>query len=191
MINSWSSCAVLLVFAVLQSGCCLFAPSHHRIKDYKPVFADASAGNIEAIRRTVATDPAVLTAREWDDATLLHLAVGQNHKDLTEFLLDRGADVNALTTDRLTPLHMAAQNGNLEIVQLLLRKKAKIDAVDSKGWTPLDRARKWRHPEVTDFLIREGGHGVIPLKASPHTCFHPRDFRRPTTSHVACNATVV
>jgi hypothetical protein len=107
---------VLLAFTALQSGCGLFAPSHHPIEDYKPVFAAASAGNIEAVRRAVATDPSVLTAREWDDATLLHLAVGQNHKELAEFLLDKGADVNALTTDHLTPLHMAAQNGNLDIV---------------------------------------------------------------------------
>lgn len=158
MTKSRSFYFVLLILTALQSGCGLFAPSHHPIEDYKPVFADASAGNIDAVRRAVATDPSVLTAREWDDATLLHLAVGQNHKELAEFLLDKGADVNALTQDHLTPLHMAAQNGNLEIVQLLLSRKAKLDAVDSKGWTPLDRARKWRHPGVADFLVKQGAH---------------------------------
>jgi len=73
-------------------------------------------------------------------------------------LLNDGADVNALTTDRLTPLHMAAQNGNIEIVTLLLDKKATINPIDSKGWTPMDRANKWQHPDAAEFLKKHGGH---------------------------------
>jgi ankyrin repeat protein len=164
MTKSLSFYFVLLIVTAFQSGGCFFAPSHHRIEDYKPVFAAASAGDIDAVRKAFESDRTVLTAREWDEATLLHVAVGQNHKELTEFLLDKGTDVNALTKDRLTPLHMAAQNGNLEIVQLLLSRNAKIDAVDSQGWTPLDRARKWRHPGLANFLTQQGGHGTTSLK---------------------------
>jgi ankyrin repeat protein len=149
---------ILAALTLVFDGCGLFISSHHRTEDYTPVFADATAGNVAAVEAAIKIDPTVIKAKEWDGATLLHIAVGQNHKDLTEVLLNDGADVNALTTDRLTPLHMAAQNGNIEIVTLLLDKKATINPIDSKGWTPMDRANKWQHPDAAEFLKQHGGH---------------------------------
>jgi ankyrin repeat protein len=150
---------ILLLLALwLSTSCSLFAPSRHPTADYTPVFASASAGNLESVRAAVMKDPDVLNAREWDNATLLHLAVGQNHMELAAFLLAEGADVNAKTTDGITPLHMAAQNGNLEDIQLLLDHRANINAIDSKGWTPMDRALKWRHSDAANFLKSRGGH---------------------------------
>jgi len=146
--------------ATLFSGCSLFSPSHHRTEDYTPVFAAASGGDLTTVREAVDRDPSLLKATEWDNATLLHDAVGQKHQDVAVFLLDRGADPNATTKDGLTPLHMAAQNGDTAIIRLLLEpgRKAKIDVVDAKGWTPLDRAVKWGHLDAADFLRERGGH---------------------------------
>jgi ankyrin repeat protein len=147
----------LLALSLLTQSCGLFVSSNHRTKDYTVLFANTSAGNLEAVKAAVSEDRSVLAAREWDNATLLHLAVGQNQKEMTEYLLDEGADVNAVTTDGLTPLHMAAQNGNIPIAQILLDHKAKINAVDAKGWTPLDRANKWGHADAAEFLRQHGG----------------------------------
>lgn len=147
---------LLGVFFTLTPGCSLLTSSNHNTTQYTPVFADASAGNLQAVKAAVDADPSVLKATEWDGATLLHIAVGQNQTDMAAFLLDRGADVNAITQDRLTPLHMASQNGNISIIQLLLDHKAKINPVDSKGWTPLDRANMWRHTEAAAFLRQHG-----------------------------------
>lgn len=148
----------LLALSLLTQSCGLFIPSHHRTEDYTPLFADASAGNLAAVKAAVDKDRSVLAAREWDDATLLHVAVGQNQKEMASYLLNEGVDVNAVTKDKLTPLHMAAQNGNVPISQLLLDHRAKINPVDSKGWTPLDRANKWAHPDTAEFLRQHGGH---------------------------------
>jgi ankyrin repeat protein len=151
-------CLLLLVAIVmLQTGCATILSSQHDTEDYKPVFADAAAGNLDAIKEAIQKDSSVLTATEWDGATLLHLAVGQNHADLTAFLLSQGADPNALTSDHLTSLHMAAQNGNVTIARLLLEHGARSNPVDSKGWTPLDRAEKWGHPLTSLFLKNNGG----------------------------------
>ena len=158
MKNRLLQLAILVAIALLANGCGLFTLSHHRTEDYTVVFADASAGNVAAVELAVKNDPSVIEAKGWDGETLLHLAVGQNHKDLTEALLKDGAAVNALTTDKLTPLHMAAQNGNIQIITLLMNKGANINPVDSKGWTPLDRAIKWEHPDATDFIKQHGGH---------------------------------
>lgn len=148
----------LYAISLLLQGCGLFISSQHRTEDYTPVFADASAGHLDAVKAAVKADPTVLKARDWDDATLLHVAVGQNQKEIAAYLLDEGIDANVVTKDKLTPLHIAAQNGNIPIAQLLLDHKAKINAVDAKGWTPVDRANKWGHPDIFEFLRQHGGH---------------------------------
>jgi ankyrin repeat protein len=153
---------VILWFALatLISGCALISPSNHRTEDYTPVFAAATSGDLPTVREAVDKDPSLIKATEWDNATLLHDAVGQKRQNVAAFLLDKGADVNAVTTDRLTPLHMAAQNGDIAMITLLLEpgRKTKIDPVDSKGWTPLDRAVKWDHPDAAAFLTQHGAH---------------------------------
>lgn len=143
--------------STLASGCGLVSPSNHRTEDYTPVFAAAASGDLATVRDAVGKDPTLVKATEWDDATLLHDAVGQNHQEMAAYLLDEGADVNAVTAEGITPLHMAAQNGNIGIIKLLLDRGAKIDAIDSKGWTPLDRAMKWGHADAAEFLRQHGG----------------------------------
>jgi ankyrin len=131
--------------------------SQHDTEQYTPLFAAASAGDLATVKAAIEKDKSLLNATEWDDATLLHLAVGQNHKDLVLYLLEQGANVNAVTKSRLTSLHMAAQNANITIAVMLLTHGATINPIDSKGWTPLDRAEKWHHPLTSAFLRKNGG----------------------------------
>lgn len=152
--------SVFVLYLVLSSiigGCALLVPSQHRTEEYTEVFAAAAGGDLLAMQRYIASDPSLISAREWSNQTLLHAAVGQNQADMAKYLLSKGADVNAVTSDGLTPLHMAAQNGNIEIIRLLLDHGATINAVDGKGWTPLDRAEKWGHSDTADFLRARGG----------------------------------
>ena len=153
---------VVLSFALatLISACALISPSNHRTEDYTPVFAAATGGDLPAVRAAVDKDVSLIKATEWDNATLLHDAVGQKRQNVAAYLLDKGADVNAVTKDGLTPLHMAAQNGDIAMMTLLLQpgQKTKIDPVDSKGWTPLDRAVKWDNPDAAEFLKQHGAH---------------------------------
>jgi hypothetical protein len=62
-------------------------------------------------------------------------------------MLDKGADVHAITTFRdakLTTLHLISKHGELKIAPLLLEKGAEVDAKDRLGHTPLHVAvRSW------------------------------------------------
>ncbi|MBI3852683.1 MAG: ankyrin repeat domain-containing protein [Verrucomicrobia bacterium] len=149
--------AFLVVLTCSNPGCSLFIPSHHDILDYKPIHAAAESGDLATVKGLLEKNPKLIGAKDWGNLTPLHLAVVHNHKDVAEFLLEHGANVNARTSTGITPLHEAAQNGNLEIVKLLLTYKANIRALDNQGWTPFDRAIKWRHPDVAEYLWQHGG----------------------------------
>jgi ankyrin repeat protein len=55
-------------------------------------------------------------------------------------LIEKGASVNAVTTDNQTPLHWASKYGNLETVALLIEKGASVNAVTTDNQTPLHLA---------------------------------------------------
>ncbi|KAI1472463.1 ankyrin [Daldinia caldariorum] len=62
--------------------------------------------------------------------TPLLKAIETRNKSLVQFIIDRGAQVNAMATlgIRRTPLQAAAEQGNLDIVQLLFRNGADVNA---------------------------------------------------------------
>ncbi len=147
----------LFVVAGLVNGCGLFGASHHDPLDYKAVDAAAEGGDLETLKGILKRDPTLLQSKDWGNLRPLNLAILHNHKEVAEYLLSQGADVNAKTSTGITPLHEAAQNGNREIVELLLAQKSiNINAVDDQGWTPLIRAQKWGHPEIAELLRQHG-----------------------------------
>ena len=59
------------------------------------------------------------------DTGLLHLAAFQGNKEMTEWLITKGADVNAKSADLGTPLDVAIEEDYTEIADLLRKHGAK------------------------------------------------------------------
>jgi ankyrin repeat protein len=71
-------------------------------------------------------------------------------------LINKGASVNALTTDRnRTPLYLACAFGDLKTVELLIEKGASVNAVTTNNVTPLHRASESGDLEAVEFTNRE------------------------------------
>ena len=106
------------------------------------VFAAAATGRMEDLRRS-ATD-ATVNSYAYDGWTPLHLASFFGHADAARFVLDAGADVDAVSRNNLTntPLHAATAGKHEDVALLLLENGAKSDAVDAGGYTPLQIARQ-------------------------------------------------
>lgn len=58
--------------------------------------------------------------------TALHLAAEKNHKEVVRWLLETGANVDAVDTQGNTPIFYAVPHLDLELVQLFTNKKAKL-----------------------------------------------------------------
>ena len=125
----------------------------------------AKDGNIVFVRRGLSKG-ADVNAVNSDGFTVLHLAVANNHKNIVELLVAKGADINANTRDNgFTPLHLAAGFGHKEIAQLLIAAGADLNVKNKVGYTPLDWAISNDHTETIDLLRKHGGKTGAELKA--------------------------
>lgn len=103
-----------------------------------------------------------LTIRNNTGYPPIHLAVRSGSKDLVEFLLKAGVDVNQKDIEDSTPMHHACcWNVDVNIAKFLLFNGADVCAIDKYGYTPLHRAMWHRsnreiQEEVVQLLIYHG-----------------------------------
>ena len=132
-------------------------------------------GDIEAVKQHLAAG-ADVNAGGVFGKTPLHLAALNDHKEIAELLIAKGADVNAKqAVEGETPLHLATWDGYKEIAELLINNGADVNAKDEDGRTPLDWAKEItnRHTledkaskkEIADLLRKHGGKTGAELKA--------------------------
>jgi ankyrin repeat protein len=84
--------------------------------------------------------------------TFLHYAIWKQ-PTLVEFLIRKGANVNARNAFMSTPLHWTEFR---HATETLLRHGADIDAVNNEGYTPLDIACIDYKPEAIQVLYEHG-----------------------------------
>ena len=98
----------------------------------------AGIGRLEVVKRFFNDDgtrKAKTTRKQLQSAFIL--ACGWGRKNVVEFLLDKGVDLNYGGRDGQTPLHWAVIGGHLDLVQLLLKSSPPLDAKNMYGGTVL------------------------------------------------------
>jgi uncharacterized protein len=106
------------------------------------VFEAATLGETDRLRALLDEEPALATAWSSDRGTALHFAAFFAQPPAARLLLERGADVHAVspTFGDVTPLHSAAAGGSAEIVHALLDAGADANARQQGGFTALHAA---------------------------------------------------
>ena len=92
--------------------------------------------------------------------TRSRFAAGYNNLEVAEFLLERGADVNAQDKGGLIPLHNASSYGHLDIAALLIKYNTVVNATDKWGFTPLHEAAQKGRTQLCALLL---AHGADPF----------------------------
>ena len=145
-------------------------------------FSAAAAGNLAALERCLAADPAALNAFAADGWSALHLAAFFGQTAAARLLIERGARVQAVSRNPSAnmPLHVAAARGHGKLAELLIERGADVNAPAGGGWTPLHLAAGSGHEDVAAVLIARGadvrareGQGQTPLEIAEAT-HHPK-----------------
>ena len=94
------------------------------------VFQAAGTGNLVRLRELVEADPQAALARNPSGLTPLHMAALYGQRAAAEYLLGKGADVNAVAPHSGTPLDVAAENGQEALISWLEPHGAKFTPLD-------------------------------------------------------------
>ena len=95
------------------------------------ILKEIKAGNINTINKKNTNN---------QNCTALHTLVRLGEEDITQLLIDQGADLEAKEDNGYTALHDAANYGNAKAIDQLLKAGANIEVKDNQGRTPLYEA---------------------------------------------------
>lgn len=102
------------------------------------IFVAAQRGDVELMRELITSGKASATDRDPQNITPLHWAAINAHVAACRYLLEQGAEVDALGGDLVaTPMQWAARNGYLYVIQLLIAHGADPTITDSQGYNSL------------------------------------------------------
>jgi palmitoyltransferase ZDHHC13/17 len=120
------------------------------------VWRAAAYGNLEKLKQFLEEDNyEKIDAKDSNGFRALQWAALNNRVQIAEYLLDRGAEVNACDDEKQTALHWAAVRGALPVAELLLRRRAKMHAQDCRGYTCAHVAAQYGHASMLyHFLMR-------------------------------------
>ena len=97
-----------------------------------------------------------INTRDLTGQLSLFKAISVNMPAFATVLIDRGADVNALSTHSSRPLIEASKLGDAHLVRHLVNEGADLNATDALGRTALLAAVGRGHSSVVDALIQAG-----------------------------------
>ncbi|XDG08902.1 hypothetical protein ABKA04_008517 [Annulohypoxylon sp. FPYF3050] len=97
------------------------------------ILAAAQNGQVDVVRARLEEKPSLIWARKpASGETLLHLALANNHTELADLLLQKGANPEVANSEGWKPLALAARSGLplLPFAELLLRYGANPDSIN-------------------------------------------------------------
>jgi ankyrin repeat protein len=122
------------------------------------IFAAVIFGDAAEVETLLAANRSLVNAVSPDGWLPLHLAAHFGHADVVRALLNKGAKVDAPSTNamRNTALHAAAAGRAPAVAKLLLDAGADANARQSGGWTPLHSVAQSGDVEFARVLAEAG-----------------------------------
>jgi uncharacterized protein len=122
------------------------------------IFAASILGETARVEELVSGNRSLVSGLSDDGWTPLHLAAFFGKEDAARALLDKGAQVDARSTNAMqnTPLHAAAAGKHAALVKLLIDHGANVNARQHGGWTAMHAAAQTGDIEMAQALVAAG-----------------------------------
>lgn len=129
------------------------------------VFDASAVGDTERVRALLHAEPELMNTWSADGFNPLHLAVFFCHAVTAGLLIGRGADIEAVSRNRMTvrPLHSAVAGRDPESVRVMLDAGADVNASSHAGFTPLLDAAQNGDREIVEMLLADGADASASL----------------------------
>ena len=115
------------------------------------IFESAKLGDLNTFL-TNKIDLTDINRKNGQGYSALMLACYNGHYDMSDFLIQNGADVNSIDFAGNTILMGVAFKGHLEIAKLLVRNHANIDQLNYKNQSALSFAKMFGQHEIVNYL---------------------------------------
>jgi ankyrin repeat protein len=122
------------------------------------LFESCALGRLDRVSQILAADGGAPRACAPDGHTPLGLAWFFGHRDIVRLLIEKGADVNAVSKNaqHVAPLHAATARHDAEIVEALLKAGADPNRHQEAGFTPLHEAASAGQEAIARLLVAHG-----------------------------------
>ncbi|MDR3299527.1 MAG: ankyrin repeat domain-containing protein [Candidatus Accumulibacter sp.] len=97
----------------------------------------------------------------------LAYAAYNGHTEIVDYLIGRGAEIDAKTENGSTALFFASRFGHLETVKALLKHRADPKIVNDNDETAVDWALKGKNADIEALLRATGGRSGQSLRVEP------------------------
>jgi len=156
--HSLSDIHVQTEYIHMQTECVLICVKHGHIRILKMLhhtgFPLRNAGRFVILKSSEASEAPVLW-KEHTDGSLLHIAAGQGHHHMMDYLILHGANIDSVDSSGRTPLHLALQGG-IHCLRILLHVGVDITAVDHNGNSPLFLSANFGNFSALRLLVDNG-----------------------------------
>jgi uncharacterized protein len=122
------------------------------------IFEAAALGSVGNLKRLLDHDKSLVFSYSPDGFTALGLAAYLGQKESVEYLIDKGADLNALAKNETgyTALTGAVSQNHNDIARLLVNRGANVNHGYEGGFTPLMHAAYAGNLELVNLLLEHG-----------------------------------